>query len=83
MTTILPGRFVPESGTLHKYPATEQCNLDDTDAEVKVETLADLHALPDPRLCEHCFTEKEQGEIAVEYTIDSKVEIVIEDEDGG
>lgn len=65
MVQMLPGRFVPNSGTLHRYPATEQCNLDDTDQEVRVETLAGLSVLPhDTKLCEFCFTPAERAEAA-------------------
>lgn len=61
MTGILPGRYVPSSKTLHKYPATEQCNLDDSDEETKIETLADVQAIPDDRnLCGHCFNERDR-----------------------
>jgi hypothetical protein len=61
MTGILPGRYVPSSGTLHKDPATERCNLDDTNEDTKITTLADVQALGDePRLCHNCFDEKER-----------------------
>ncbi len=65
MVQMLPGRYVPTSGTLHRYPATEQCNLDDTEAEVRVETMAGLSVLPhDTRLCQFCFTDLERAEAA-------------------
>lgn len=62
---VLPGRYVPKSGTLHRYPATEKCNLDDSTSELHVETMRGLKELPaDTQFCQHCFNESEMAEIA-------------------
>lgn len=43
--------------TIHNDPATEQCNLDDTQADIKVgdATAAELLTKSEAALCGHCF----------------------------
>lgn len=61
---ILPGRYVPKSGTLHKYPAMEQCNLDDSMVEIRVESRDDIQTLPaDTVFCQHCYSGPERAAI--------------------
>jgi hypothetical protein len=49
--------FNPTTKTLHKNPATEQCNLDDAKHEFAVHDPADFKAQigEEYNLCEHCF----------------------------
>lgn len=48
---------VTANGTLHRYPALEQCNLDDARIEATFETLPVSRAevvVPPGRPCGHC-----------------------------
>lgn len=53
-------RMVVREGvsTIHRYPAFEACNLDDTDAEIAVDESTGSHLVDkgEARFCEHCFT---------------------------
>lgn len=52
-------QLVVRSGvsTIHKHPASEECNLDDTDAEIGVDVSTGAHLVDtgEARFCEHCF----------------------------
>jgi hypothetical protein len=43
--------------TLHRWPATEQCNLDDTENDVRIGLDAGWDAVigGKAKACEHCF----------------------------
>ena len=58
---VLPGRYTPSRGVLHKDPPHENCNLDDTEADIKVATFADIEGLPaDTEFCKWCYTGPER-----------------------
>jgi hypothetical protein len=46
--------------TVHKLPAFEECNLDDTDADIKVDVSTGAHLVDkgEARFCEHCFPQE-------------------------
>lgn len=59
-------RLVVREGvsTLHRWPAFEECNLDDTEAEVSVDVSTGAHLIDigDARWCEHCRPQTEVAE---------------------
>jgi hypothetical protein len=42
--------------TVHRWPAFEECNLDDTEADISVDTSTAAHLIDkgEARPCEHC-----------------------------
>jgi hypothetical protein len=52
-------RLVVRDGisTIHKWPAFEECNLDDTEADIAVDESTGAHLIDkgEAVYCEHCF----------------------------